>query len=66
VGEDFRELVGVDAEVVEGRRSGEAGVGFGGEVGWVAFGGVVAWFVSVSGLDQRCGGTVNLPRRQTR
>jgi hypothetical protein len=56
----------VDAEVVEGRRSGEAGVGFGGEVGWVAFGGVVAWFVSVSGLDQRCGGTVNLPRRQTR
>ena len=44
-GEDFAELVGVDAQVVERGGGGEAGVGFGGEVGWMAFGGVVAWRV---------------------
>lgn len=42
-GEDLAELVGVDAEVVEDRGLGEARVRFGGEVGWVAFGGVLAW-----------------------
>lgn len=41
-GEDLAELVGVDAQVVEGCRGGEARVGFWGEVGWVAFGGVLA------------------------
>jgi hypothetical protein len=43
-GENFGEFVGVDAEVVESGGSGEAGVGLGGEVSWVAFGGVVACF----------------------
>lgn len=34
----FLELVGVDADAVEGAWAGEAVVGFGGEVGWVASG----------------------------
>ena len=41
--ENRRVLVGVDAQVVQGGGLGEAGGGFGGEVGWVAFGGVLAW-----------------------
>ena len=42
-GEDLAEFVGVDAQVVEGGGVGEARVRFGGEVGGVAFGGVLAW-----------------------
>jgi hypothetical protein len=41
-GEDFAELVGVDAKAVEGVGLGELGVGFGLEEGRVALAGVLA------------------------
>jgi hypothetical protein len=41
-GEDFAELVGVDAKAIEGVGLGELGVGFGLEEGRVALAGVFA------------------------